>query len=446
MSKIILGIHGMRNKPPKRLLERWWKDALQEGLRGIGRPQRFLKFKLVYWADFLYPEPLNPAVKDKEDPLFIANPYLPARTVSKKRSGTLRKKVLDYVRRQLDKIMINDDLSINYTAVTDLIIRRYFRDLDIYYTKQCLDRTNTMCRAKDAIREELARKLRKYRRRDILLIGHSMGSIIAYDVLIHSVPDVRIHTLVTMGSPLGLPPVMLKIIAEEGKKPRKPIIAKTPENIVHAWYNFSDLKDRVATDYTLSEDYTANSKNVRAVDVIIDNDYQYRGIRNPHNVYGYLRTPELAHVIDGFLNAGRPKALVWLSNNINHIVDKARRQYRGHALKQSFASTLHNFMSAPPRFHLMETNALFQTGIEHSDYRLSSLFLLQDLSGIYFLHNKGIMSPFCAKESGSIGNVNRSATILPPQGYGMTQVGSEVYRGIKNVRLGFKGAPMPPSF
>ena len=213
MSKIILGIHGLGNKPPKRLLERWWKNALKEGLRGIGRPRRFVRFRLVYWAHCLHPQPLDPKVRDKKNPLCITNPYIPARHGKKKRPTAFRKKVLDYIRRQLRKIMINDDLSINYAAVTDLIIRRYFRDLDIYYTQQCNDRHKCLRPAKEVIREELARMLRKYRRRDILLIGHSMGSIIAYDVLTRSVPDVPIHTLVTMGSPLGLPPIMIKILS-----------------------------------------------------------------------------------------------------------------------------------------------------------------------------------------------------------------------------------------
>lgn len=331
MSKIILGIHGLGNKPPKRLLERWWKDALKEGLRGIGHPRRFFRFRLVYWAHCLHPQPLDPNVRDKKNPLFIANPYIPARPVNKKRPTTLRKKVLDYIRRQLHKIIINEDLSINYTAVTDLIIRRYFRDLDIYYSKQCQDRNQCIRPSKEVIREELARMLRKYRRRDILLIGHSMGSIIAYDVLTQSVPDVHIHTLVTMGSPLGLPPIMVKILAEQRKKPKKHITSRTPENIITAWYNFSDLKDRVATDYTLGDDYTANSRHVRAVDSIIYNNYEYQGNQNPHNVYGYLRTPELAHVIDGFLNAGRPKPLIRLQENINHILEKARWKKRGRA-------------------------------------------------------------------------------------------------------------------
>jgi hypothetical protein len=331
MSKIILGIHGLGNKPPKRLLERWWEDALKEGLRGIGRPRRFVRFRLVYWAHCLHPHPLDPKVRDKKNPLYVANPYIPARTGHKKRRTTLRKKVLDYIRRQLRKIMINDDLSLNYTAVTDLIIRRYFRDLDIYYSKRCHDRNKYLRPAKEVIREELARMLRKYKRRDILLIGHSMGSIIAYDVLTQSVPDVRIHTLVTMGSPLGLPPIMIKILAEQGKKPRRHTTSPTPENITTAWYNFSDLRDRVATDYALSDDYAANTRHVRSVDTIIYNDYECQGTPNPHNVYGYLRTPELAHVIDGFLNAEKPKPLMQLQDTINRLLDTARRKKRGQA-------------------------------------------------------------------------------------------------------------------
>jgi hypothetical protein len=331
MSKIILGIHGLGNKPPKRLLERWWKAAIREGLRAIHHPRYFFAFRLVYWADFLHREPLDPVVTDENNPLCIANPYIPARTMQKKRQNKLGKKILDYIRRQLDKIIINEDLSINYTAVTDLIIRRYFRDLDIYYTKHCLDRTNTTGRAKDVIREELARMLRKYRRREILLIGHSMGSIIAYDVLTQSVPDVRIHTLVTMGSPLGLPLIMIKILVEQGKKPKKHIISQTPENITTAWYNFSDIRDRVATPYALSKDYAANSRHIRAVDTLIYNDYECRGNQNPHSIYGYLRTPELAHVIDGFLNAGRPKSLIRLQNSINRLFDKVPRKKREHA-------------------------------------------------------------------------------------------------------------------
>jgi hypothetical protein len=324
MSKIILGIHGLANKPPTKLLERWWKKALQEGLRAIGHPRRFFRFKLIYWADYLYPQPLDPTIKDKDNPRYIKNPYVPARRGQIQRAPTLRKKILNYVERQLTKIMINEDLSINYAAVSDLIIRRYFKDLDTYYSKQCLDRKHVPCQAKDVIRAELALMLRKYKRKDILLIAHSMGSIVAYDVLTCTAPDVTIHTLVTMGSPLGLPPIMIKILAEQHTKPHKPISVRTPENIVGAWYNFSDLRDKVATPFNLSDEYKPNFKKINAVDDNVTNNYEYQGDPNPHNVYGYLRTPEMAEVTYNFLNAGQPKPLIWLRDKINNILNRKK--------------------------------------------------------------------------------------------------------------------------
>ena len=39
----------------------------------------------------------------------------------------------------------------------------------------------------------------------MLVITHSMGSIITYDVLVHSENNIKIDSLVTMGSPLGIP-------------------------------------------------------------------------------------------------------------------------------------------------------------------------------------------------------------------------------------------------
>jgi hypothetical protein len=319
MAKIILGIHGLGNKPPKLLLAKWWRAAMEEGLRAIGHPRRLRQFRLVYWADFLHPKPLDPEVRDKKNPLYIDTPYVPAGAVREPKPS-ISTKVLNYLERQLHKIILKEDLSLDYAAVTDIIIRRYFKDLDIYYSKQCRDRKNNMCQAREVIRDDLARVLRKYKKKDILLIAHSMGSIIAYDVLTQSVPDIRIHTLVTMGSPLGLQVVLKKILLEQRKKLPKNLIAQTPENIEETWYNFADYQDKVATKYNLGDDYKENSRHVRAIDILIHNDYAYDGKRNPHSVYGYLRTPEVARVIYNFLHQGHPRARIWLSDKVNRLL------------------------------------------------------------------------------------------------------------------------------
>ena len=36
MKKIIIGVHGLGNKPPADVLEKWWAASIQEGLAAIG--------------------------------------------------------------------------------------------------------------------------------------------------------------------------------------------------------------------------------------------------------------------------------------------------------------------------------------------------------------------------------------------------------------------------
>ncbi len=45
---------------------------------------------------------------------------------------------------------------------------------------------------------------------------------------------------------------------------------------------------------------------------VVENDYESEGIENPHKSYGYLRTPEVAQIIDDFLSRGRNKFILWL--------------------------------------------------------------------------------------------------------------------------------------
>lgn len=317
MAKIIIGIHGLGNKPPKRLLKKWWKKSIREGLKAIGHPRLFLKFELVYWANFLHPAPRNPKIKDEKAPAFLKEPYIPSQNVIEKRPSKVRQKVLDYLEKQIDKIFLKDDLSIHFLSVSDLIIRRFFRDLDAYYSQTYMNIYGKERLVKDIIREQLARIIMKHKNKDILLIGHSMGSIIAYDVLTQNVPHINIDTFVTIGSPLGLPIIMSKIASEQKHALIKKAKLSTPENVLSNWYNFSDLKDKVAINYNLSDDYDENSNRVRAIDKIVFNNYEYDGKRNPHKIYGYLRTPELAKVIHEFLIQDRNKRL-------DRLVDKLK--------------------------------------------------------------------------------------------------------------------------
>ena len=76
------------------------------------------------------------------------------------------------------------------------------------------------------MRDRLSDLLRQHQNDKIFLIAHSMGSIIAYDVLrqLEKTEPTKVEHFVTIGSPLGLPFVTLKIRQEFGA-------TRSPENV-----------------------------------------------------------------------------------------------------------------------------------------------------------------------------------------------------------------------
>lgn len=313
MSKIVIGIHGLGNKPSKDVLERWWKMSLKEGLNDVGATWIKYDFEMVYWADILHEKPLDPETTDKDSPLFLEDPYIPAGNFLKNKPKMKRSKFLDFLEKHLDKLYLNQDLSLNLSRITDLIIHKYFKDLETYFAAEAIDEENHKISAKELICNRLVQALQNHKSGKILLIAHSMGSIIAYDVLCHYVPDIEIDTFITIGSPLGHPIVMRKIFMEQKKKFDVNMKARTPENIQRRWLNLSDLEDKVAIDYELADDFKESSSRILPEDKVVYNNYFNHKKRNPHKSYGYLRTSEMAEAIRDFVTYDRGAFALWLS-------------------------------------------------------------------------------------------------------------------------------------
>jgi hypothetical protein len=231
MAKVIIGVHGLGNKPSKELLSGWWEQSILEGLEKKEIASIDFSFEMVYWANVFYDKPLDPLVSDPDQPLFLEEIYTPAPSDHVPDPHPIRQKILDILEEQLDKIFLNDDLTINFSFITDRIIHGYFNELDSYYAKECEDNSNENCKARDIIRKRTAQVINKYKDDEILIIGHSMGSIIAYDVLTFTIPENTIDTFITIGSPLGLPVIRAKIAAERNLKLPNSTKLKTPPGI-----------------------------------------------------------------------------------------------------------------------------------------------------------------------------------------------------------------------
>lgn len=303
MANVIIGIHGLKNKPPKKVLERWWMLAMQEGLNNINHNGKLPKFELVYWADILYSTPLDINEKDSESINYVSEPYILGNPDFKIEDHSTRQKVVDFINKQLNKIFLNKDYSLNYSFISDAIISRFFKDLEIYYHENIDISDIDNIKIKDLIVNRLVKVISKYKDDRIMIVSHSMGSIIAFDVLTFYLNNIPIDTFITMGSPLGLPAVMSKIAAENKKAANNVDVMKTPPSITNHWYNFSDIMDKVALNYKLDDDFSSNDEGVKPIDFLIVNNYEYLKKKNPHKIYGYLRTPEFASLLSNFINS-----------------------------------------------------------------------------------------------------------------------------------------------
>ncbi len=134
----------------------------------------------------------------------------------------------------------------------------------------------------------------------VLLIGHSMGSVIAYDTLWelwHAVGRrERIDTFLTTGSPLGMHFAQKRLLGARERGARK-----YPGNIRH-WFNITAQGDLAALDSTLSDDY-APMHDLGLIEKLSDvnggifNYFRNAEGLNVHRSYGYLVNPRVGEMI-----------------------------------------------------------------------------------------------------------------------------------------------------
>ena len=112
-----------------------------------------------------------------------------------------------------------------------------------------------------------------------VVIGHSLGSVVAYDVLSElGAGASSVSLFVTTGTPLGIDAVKELV--------HQPPSVPAP---VRQWLNAADLLDVVAADPKLADEYPP-AERVR--DIFVDNPAW-----NPHDLAGYLSTLEIRDAV-----------------------------------------------------------------------------------------------------------------------------------------------------
>jgi hypothetical protein len=165
--------------------------------------------------------------------------------------------------------------------------RGYFRNVD-----------NIACEIRELLKQVLRPMLSANEK--VLLIGHSLGSVIAYDTLwelshLEQLPG-KVDLFLTLGSPLGMHYVERRLMGyeENGKQ-------RYPDNI-RRWVNMSSVGDIVALDRKFRNDFS-HMLEYGIIDSIEDHSeaiYNFfrseRGL-NAHRSYGYLVNPAVGYII-----------------------------------------------------------------------------------------------------------------------------------------------------
>lgn len=122
-----------------------------------------------------------------------------------------------------------------------------------------------------------------------VMIGHSLGSVVAYEYLCQDQPG-PVELLITVGSPLGIPNVVFDRltpvpVAGAGAWPGR----------VARWVNVADRDDVVALRKDLAPLFPGNLPGVRIIDRLVDNGDE------PHSVGRYLSAAQTGSALSDVL-------------------------------------------------------------------------------------------------------------------------------------------------
>jgi hypothetical protein len=286
----VLYVPGLKSKPPPGIHRNELLQCLFEGIRRIdGEAAQQIRdsehgFDVVGWNFDFYREH-----RDIElDRAGIARilEQQEASAEDKTRASTLKRHLLQWLYRAADC------LPFLIPQIADENMELHLRDLRRYVKND-----NDIAEAARRLAKMPLRAAWKAGR-PILLIGHSMGSVIAYDALWQlsheSDDDLRVDLLLTMGSPLGMHYLQrrLKGCRESGKR-------RFPDNI-RRWVNISAVGELTAIDMRLRNDYREMIELGLVEDIedyVVYNYFHQNGELNVHSEYGYLVNRTTAIVV-----------------------------------------------------------------------------------------------------------------------------------------------------
>ena len=287
---LILYIPGLKPKPEPTVHRRQLLRCLLEGLRRLDPAvaseieRHDNSFEIVGWTFDFYG--VHSDIKRDQDDIDLLLTLTQASDGDKAIANSWKRHFLRWIFHTADFL----PFTIPKLVTEELEV--HLRDLN-HYVKN-VNGAGVAARAKlRAVLQKAAAA-----ERPVLLLAHSMGSVISYDVLWQLTEEtdsnVAVTLLVTMGSPLGQKLIQRRLLASRagGEK-------RYPANICD-WINLAAVGELTAIDSRLKNDFGEMIDLGLVADIDdreIYNYYHMRGTLNVHAEYGYLINEVTASIV-----------------------------------------------------------------------------------------------------------------------------------------------------
>jgi hypothetical protein len=287
-------IHGLANKPPASDLLRIWLEALadpREDDDGLDPGAIGITTSLVYWADEFYDAPSDPAEYESVDELADLELQAGGSVVATDKRFLKAYGVPEEAWERADEEAVEETSDAEFERIPLprplklKMLKHAAREAHDYL----LDVGGVRGRIRQRVLDDFARVPQGATH---VVLGHSQGSFIAYDVLTRVPQAKAVHGLMTVGSPLGIDEIQdeLEVSRETG----------FPAKVSGDWVNVYDPLDAVARlDPNLENDFLDGGER-RVIDVSESNWGKWR-----HSATKYFKGKQLRAHLRRQLGVGR---------------------------------------------------------------------------------------------------------------------------------------------
>lgn len=280
----IIFVHGKNTKPTPTVHRELLLKSLRAGFAKTEYSDDIVSFDddsflLCAWSDLLYPDYEEPQILQSAVERLVQQSQEP-----RKWSGASSLAIC--LRRYLYFLVDY------FPALLKLLPVRHL-DSMLEGTRAYLENDNGKAVDIRARLSSLMKSVLLNDEQEILIIAHSLGSVIAYDLLASQPQwmDTRSVQLLTLGSPLGLRYIQARIFGS----------MKVYPSAVSHWDNVSAYGDMVSLDTTLQDDFVKMKELgvLERINDIVGIKTRYKDVNgmNPHKSYGYLAHPTVAGLV-----------------------------------------------------------------------------------------------------------------------------------------------------